>query len=100
MLKPYTIFGCSFYFDLKGLPTKFCKDHLPPSELKMVLEDQNGTEYDAVYIGSRTGLSGGWRGFALEQGLDEGDALVFELIKPARFKVASNFTLDTFFIIH
>lgn len=83
----------SFWFDLKGLPTKFCKDHLPPRELKMILEDQNGSEYDAIYIGSRTGLSGGWRGFALEHGLDEGDALVFELSKPARFKVVSNFTL-------
>eukprot|EP00268_Persea_americana_P003592 TRINITY_DN11089_c0_g1_i5.p1 TRINITY_DN11089_c0_g1~~TRINITY_DN11089_c0_g1_i5.p1 ORF type:complete len:296 (-),score=70.35 TRINITY_DN11089_c0_g1_i5:263-1150(-) len=70
-----------------GLPTKFCKDYLPPRELQMVLEDQNGSEYDAIYIGSRTGLSGGWRGFALEHGLDEGDALVFELSKPTRFKV-------------
>lgn len=71
----------------KGLPTWFCKDHLPPNELKMVLEDEDGQEYDAIYIGKRTGLSGGWRGFAMDHNLEEGDVLVFELRKPARFKV-------------
>ncbi|XP_074574711.1 B3 domain-containing protein Os05g0481400 [Curcuma longa] len=70
-----------------GLPTRFCKEHLPPNELKMVLEDENGTEYDAVYIGNRTGLSGGWRGFAMDHSLEDGDALVFELREPARFKI-------------
>ncbi|KAG6507665.1 B3 domain-containing protein Os05g0481400-like isoform X1 [Zingiber officinale] len=70
-----------------GLPTRFCKQHLPPNELKMVLEDENGTEYDAVYIGNRTGLSGGWRGFAMDHNLEDGDALVFELREPARFKI-------------
>lgn len=53
----------------------------------MVLEDESGAEYEAKYIGERTGLSGGWRAFALEHKLDDGDALVFELIEPARFKV-------------
>lgn len=53
----------------------------------MVLEDESGAEYEAKYIGVRTGLSGGWRAFALEHKLDDGDALVFELIEQARFKV-------------
>lgn len=53
----------------------------------MILEDENGSEYKAVYIGKRCGLSGGWRGFALEHKLDDGDALVFELVDAARFKV-------------
>nr|DAD25720.1 TPA_asm: hypothetical protein HUJ06_027187 [Nelumbo nucifera] len=70
-----------------GLPSSFCKNHLPTKELKMVLEDEKGSEYDAIYIGSRSGLSGGWRGFALDHKLDDGDALVFELIEPTRFKV-------------
>ncbi|XP_077236983.1 B3 domain-containing protein Os05g0481400-like [Tasmannia lanceolata] len=70
-----------------GLPSTFCKDHLPSRELKMVLEDENGSEYDVIYIGSRTGLSGGWKGFSLDHGLDDGDALVFELSEPERFKV-------------
>jgi len=53
----------------------------------MVLEDENGSEYEAVYIGNRAGLSGGWRAFALDHKLDDGDALVFELIEASRFKV-------------
>lgn len=72
----------------QGLPSKFCGDHLPKTLLDMVLEDENGTEYGAIYIGKRTGLSGGWRGFALDHKLDDGDALVFELIEPTRFKVS------------
>lgn len=63
----------------------------------MVLEDENGTEYDAVYIGNRTGLSGGWRGFAMDHSLEDGDALVFELREPARFKVFSFYRSILFF---
>ncbi|XP_020102157.1 B3 domain-containing protein Os05g0481400 [Ananas comosus] len=70
-----------------GLPSRFCKEHLPPKEVTMVLEDENGAEFDAIYIGTRTGLSGGWRGFALEHNLEDGDALVFELTEPTRFKI-------------
>lgn len=53
----------------------------------MVLEDESGKEYEATYIGKRTGLSGGWRAFALDHKLDDGDAVVFELVEPTRFKV-------------
>ncbi|CAN6696385.1 unnamed protein product [Malus baccata var. baccata] len=70
-----------------GLPTRFCDEHLSKTGSDMVLEDEHGNEYDAVYIGSRTGLSGGWRAFALEHKLDDGDALVFELTEPTRFKI-------------
>ncbi|XP_027181309.1 putative B3 domain-containing protein At5g58280 isoform X1 [Coffea eugenioides] len=70
-----------------GLPSSFCEDHLPKSTVDMVLEDEEGLEFEAVYISKRSGLSGGWRAFALEHKLDDGDALVFELIEPTRFKV-------------
>lgn len=70
-----------------GLPTRFCKDHLPPREFKMVLEDEEGVEFDTVYIGNRTGLSGGWRGFSMHHNLEDGDSLVFELVEPDRFKI-------------
>ncbi|KAK1385633.1 TF-B3 domain-containing protein [Heracleum sosnowskyi] len=72
-----------------GLPSWFCEDHLPKSDgnTEIVLEDENGAEYEAVYISKRTGLSGGWRAFALDHKLDDGDALVFELIEPTRLKV-------------
>ncbi|CAH9121129.1 unnamed protein product [Cuscuta epithymum] len=70
-----------------GLPTRFCEDHLPKSTTDMVLEDEEGAEFDAVFISKRTGLSGGWRAFALEHKLDDGDALVFDLVEPTKFKV-------------
>ncbi|KAL6609772.1 hypothetical protein ACP70R_039741 [Stipagrostis hirtigluma subsp. patula] len=70
-----------------GLPSGFCKKNLPPREFKMVLEDEEGVEFDAVYIGNRTGLSGGWRGFAMHHNLEDGDSLVFELAEPDRFKI-------------
>ncbi|KAK7372246.1 hypothetical protein VNO80_05620 [Phaseolus coccineus] len=70
-----------------GLPSKFCEEHLPKTVFDMVLEDENGSEYEAVYIGNRSGLSGGWRAFALDHKLDDGDALVFELVEASRFKI-------------
>ena len=53
----------------------------------MVLEDENGSEYEAVYIDNKSGLSGDWRAFALDHKLDDGDALIFELIEASRFKI-------------
>ncbi|KAD4584292.1 hypothetical protein E3N88_21893 [Mikania micrantha] len=70
-----------------GLPQRFCTTHLPKSTMTMVLEDEEGIEYEAVFISSRTGLSGGWRAFAIEHKLDDGDALVFELVERTRFKI-------------
>ncbi|CAN6469510.1 unnamed protein product [Victoria cruziana] len=70
-----------------GLPSVFCKKYLPSRDLRMVLEDEQGLEYDSLYIASRTGLSAGWRGFSLDHDVDDGDALIFELSEPARFKI-------------
>ncbi|XP_042022247.1 B3 domain-containing protein Os05g0481400-like [Salvia splendens] len=70
-----------------GLPSGFCEEHLPKETVDMVLENEEGSEYGAVFIGKKAGLSGGWRAFALDHKLDDGDALVFELIEQTRFKV-------------
>ncbi|XP_030503140.1 putative B3 domain-containing protein At5g58280 [Cannabis sativa] len=70
-----------------GLPSKFCENYLPKSIVDMELEDEDGKEFDAIYIGKRSGLSGGWRAFALEHKLNDGDACVFELVEPTRFKI-------------
>ncbi|KAG6436808.1 hypothetical protein SASPL_101710 [Salvia splendens] len=51
------------------------------------LRTRKAPEYGAVFIGKKAGLSGGWRAFALDHKLDDGDALVFELIEQTRFKV-------------
>lgn len=81
------VFLVEFYKSLKGLPQSFCKKHLPKSTVNMVLEDEDGNEFDTVFISSRTGLSGGWKAFALAHKLDDGDALVFELLDQTTFKV-------------
>ncbi|KAI5076254.1 hypothetical protein GOP47_0008319 [Adiantum capillus-veneris] len=70
-----------------GLPLHFCKKNLPLNDGVVVLEDEKGGEWDSIYLAHRTGLSGGWRGFAMDHHLEDGDALIFELIQARRFKV-------------
>ncbi|VAH43225.1 unnamed protein product [Triticum turgidum subsp. durum] len=48
-----------------GLPSVFCNKHLPKEDTTFVLEDEDGHNYDAKYLGAKQGLSGGWRGFAI-----------------------------------
>ncbi|KAJ4829808.1 hypothetical protein Tsubulata_025318 [Turnera subulata] len=59
-----------------GLPNGFCKHRLQKADRIMILEDE-----------FKTGLSGGWRGFALHHKLNDGDEVVFELVEPAKFMV-------------
>lgn len=70
-----------------GLPVHFCKTHLPKNDEYVTLVDENGDEFQTKYLALKTGLSGGWRGFALDHELVDGDALVFQLVAPTRFKV-------------
>ncbi|KAK9946528.1 hypothetical protein M0R45_011990 [Rubus argutus] len=70
-----------------GLPLPFCRKYLPKGGTTMTLIDEDGEEYPTVYLGHKPGLSGGWRGFAIAHGLVDGDALVFQLIRPTSFKV-------------
>ncbi|XP_056161037.1 B3 domain-containing protein Os01g0234100-like [Syzygium oleosum] len=70
-----------------GLPKKFCDSHLPQQDVTITLEDETGKGYETKYLGAKSGLSGGWRGFSIAHNLQEGDALVFQLVKPTRFKV-------------
>ncbi|XP_020270118.1 uncharacterized protein LOC109845291 isoform X2 [Asparagus officinalis] len=68
------------------LPSKFCKENLPAHDLKMILEDERGSEYKVKYIGRRAAIDGGWKRFVLAHKLELDDVLVFELQKPTRFK--------------
>ncbi|KAJ4847422.1 hypothetical protein Tsubulata_036300 [Turnera subulata] len=70
-----------------GLPLHFCREHLPRSDEMMTLEDEDGDESEAKYLGEKNGLSGGWRGFAIDHELVDGDAVVFQLVNPSKFKV-------------
>lgn len=53
----------------------------------MTLIDEDGNEYPTVYLPRKTGLSGGWKGFSVAHELVDGDALIFQLIRPSAFKV-------------
>lgn len=70
-----------------GLPVHFCKANLPKQDEVINLIDEDGHEYPTIYLPRKTGLSGGWKGFAVAHDLADGDALVFQLIKRTAFKV-------------
>ncbi|TKY75078.1 B3 domain-containing protein [Spatholobus suberectus] len=70
-----------------GLPVHFCKSNLPKRDEVMTLIDEDGNEYPTIYLPRKTGLSGGWKGFAVAHDLADGDALIFQLIKRSAFKV-------------
>ncbi|KAK8985232.1 hypothetical protein V6N11_068499 [Hibiscus sabdariffa] len=55
-----------------GLPKHFCSNHLPKEDRIMVLEDEEGEEFEAKYLVVKVGLSGGWRGFSIAHKLLEG----------------------------
>ncbi|CAK8568269.1 unnamed protein product [Lathyrus sativus] len=70
-----------------GLPVHFCKKNLPKRDEVMTLIDEDENESPATYLAQKTGLSAGWRGFAIAHKLADGDALIFELVKRTAFKV-------------
>ncbi|KAL5727377.1 hypothetical protein ACHQM5_000583 [Ranunculus cassubicifolius] len=70
-----------------GLPTSFSRKHLPRRDETVTLIDEKGDEWPTVYLAEKRGLSGGWRGFSIDHGLVDGDALVFELVHRTTSKV-------------
>ncbi|KAK1256941.1 B3 domain-containing protein [Acorus gramineus] len=70
-----------------GLPNYFCKEHLPKVDTRMTLIDEAGDEHETNYLAQKNGLSAGWRGFAIEHELVDGDAVVFHLVNQITFKV-------------
>ncbi|KAG1337929.1 B3 domain-containing protein [Cocos nucifera] len=70
-----------------GLPRHFCTKHLPRKDTMMTLVDENDDEFKSLYLAPKNGLSGGWRGFSIYHELVDGDALIFQLVKPTTFKV-------------
>ncbi|XAR73979.1 hypothetical protein NMG60_11008123 [Bertholletia excelsa] len=70
-----------------GLPMPFCKSHLPRKDFIMTLEDESGQLFEMKYFAEKTGLSAGWRKFAVGHQLLEGDVLIFQLVEPNKFKV-------------
>ncbi|KAK1563529.1 hypothetical protein Q3G72_028823 [Acer saccharum] len=70
-----------------GLPCKFCLEHLPRHDTIIVLEDEDGNEYNTKYLAEKIGLSAGWRGFSVSHKIREGDVAVFHLVSQTKFKV-------------
>ncbi|MFS7933429.1 putative transcription factor B3-Domain family [Helianthus anomalus] len=70
-----------------GLPKRFCDLHLPKHDETIVLVDEDDQEFNTKYLAHKTGLSGGWGGFANAHKLLPGDALVFQLIDHWKFRV-------------
>lgn len=73
----------------QGLPVHFCKQNLPEQNEFMTLIDEDGDEYRTTFLAYKTGLSAGWRGFAIAHKLADGDALIFELVNRTTFKVTT-----------
>ncbi|KAI3871701.1 hypothetical protein MKW92_050049 [Papaver armeniacum] len=84
---PSHVSGCFWL----GLPRNICQDHLPNHDAVIItLVDLQGVRFETRYSPQKRGLSGGWRSFALQHNLIDGDALVFELTEPTVFRVSDN----------
>ncbi|CAO2147768.1 unnamed protein product [Urochloa humidicola] len=70
-----------------GLPTYFCNKHLPKQDTEIVLEDENGQDYQTLYLGAKQGLSAGWRGFAIKHDIKVDDVVIFQLVRSTKFKI-------------
>ncbi|KAL1180305.1 hypothetical protein V6Z11_A03G221500 [Gossypium hirsutum] len=70
-----------------SLPKEFCQLNLPNHDATVILVGETGKEYRINFLVQRKALSGGWKRFSKEHGLLVGDALVFHLIRPSKFKV-------------
>jgi len=90
---------CWFFcmYDRKGLPSHFCDTYMPKQDAIITLLDEKDEKFDTNYLAYKKGLSGGWAGFALCHGIQDGDAAVFQLIKPTTFKVLYALSAILFF---
>ncbi|XP_011030179.1 PREDICTED: B3 domain-containing protein At5g42700-like isoform X2 [Populus euphratica] len=70
-----------------GLPVDFCRRNFPRRGDFITLIDEDAVEYRVTYLARENVLGGGWKGFAVAHGLLDGDAVVFQLIKPTTCKV-------------
>uniref|UniRef100_A0ACD5ZR73 Uncharacterized protein n=1 Tax=Avena sativa TaxID=4498 RepID=A0ACD5ZR73_AVESA len=71
-----------------GLPVQFCKKYLPKNRNETItLVDEQDAETDTFYLHLKTGLSAGWRKFAIDHKLVDGDCLLFELVERTKFRV-------------
>ncbi|CAN4092734.1 unnamed protein product [Withania somnifera] len=70
-----------------GLPSSFCRKNLPRRDDTISLIDEMGEEWPTVFLAQKKGLSGGWKKFAVDHDLADGDAIVFHLIRPTNSRM-------------
>ncbi|KAI3862987.1 hypothetical protein MKW92_023878 [Papaver armeniacum] len=66
-----------------NVPAKFCRSAELPEDVEtdFTLVNKDGKKFTTKFIGSRNGLSAGWRGFAIDEKLKKGDVVVFHLVE-------------------
>ncbi|CAI9097626.1 OLC1v1034097C2 [Oldenlandia corymbosa var. corymbosa] len=72
---------------IRGWKKKFCVKYLPKNDAHVFLVDEEGEKHRTKYLWPKNGLSGGWRGFAVDHELLEDDVSVFQLIEPCKLQV-------------
>ncbi|KAI3838568.1 hypothetical protein MKW92_014502 [Papaver armeniacum] len=83
IMKRSHVSGCFWL----GIPKRFSTSFMSKDKISMTLVDHKGKMYNVTYIGYRTALSGGWKGFAEDHNLRMGDAVLFQLVNLETFKV-------------
>ena len=68
------------------IPAQFSMEHLPDRDTKLALVDEE-EEFRTLYRPHSSSLNVGWRDFADDHELVDGDCLVFQLVKRTLFKV-------------
>ncbi|KAF6146262.1 hypothetical protein GIB67_011734 [Kingdonia uniflora] len=65
-------------------PTRFCNEYLSKEDVIFTLVDENEEPFTVRFPGRK--FSVGWKAFSTDINLVERDALVFGLVKPAKFQ--------------
>ncbi|KAF4387467.1 hypothetical protein F8388_011615 [Cannabis sativa] len=73
-----------------ALPNDFCTKNLSKKDEIITLKDKRGNEYEAKYLAESRTLSNGWKSFARDHYLNDGDVLCFRLIQPLVFEGKNN----------
>ncbi|XP_057465716.1 B3 domain-containing protein Os01g0723500-like [Actinidia eriantha] len=76
---------------VKPITNPFSKAHFPPFKTHIVLRDLKGKGWVVTVVpvarGTHSLDSGGWRSFAVDNRLEEGDVCIFEIVKRNEMQV-------------
>ncbi|GFY89642.1 hypothetical protein Acr_06g0015820 [Actinidia rufa] len=74
---------------MQPISNPFSEAHFRPFKTHIVLRDLKGKGWvvTVVPVAGRHSFSGGWRSFAVDNRLEEGDVCIFELVKRNEMQV-------------